>query len=240
MSNAAAEILAHLRTVEGERRRREAEPQLAAKVVAVKAFQQRRFARTYADLLASTRYGAAARFFLDELYGPTDFTHRDAQFARVVPALVRLFPREIVETVAVLAAVHGLSERLDSLLAAALPTAELDSDTYIAAWQSVGHTEERQRQISLTLDIAARLDRLTRRVLVRNSLRLMRGPARAAGLTDLQRFLELGFESFHAMRGAQEFIALVSEREHALVSSLFAASPDQAGASFAQALRSMP
>ena len=46
---------------------------------------------------------------LDELYGPQDFSDRDAQFARVVPALVRLFPQELVETVAVLARLHALS-----------------------------------------------------------------------------------------------------------------------------------
>jgi len=49
------------------------------------------------------RYGPAAHFFLEELYGPRDFADRDTQFARVVPALVRLFPREIVATVAILA-----------------------------------------------------------------------------------------------------------------------------------------
>ena len=74
-------------------------PELQAKVLLLKAFQRQRFARTYEDLLDTPRYGAAARFFLDELYGPTDFTRRDAQFARVVPALVRLFPPEVVETV---------------------------------------------------------------------------------------------------------------------------------------------
>ena len=60
----------------------------------------------------------AARFFLDDLYGPRDFSERDAQFARIVPALVRLFPHEIVGTVQALAALHALSERLDSAMAA--------------------------------------------------------------------------------------------------------------------------
>ena len=51
----------------------------------------------------------------------------------------------------------------------------------------------------------------------------MRGPARAAGLADLQRSLETGFDTFKAMKGADEFIAFIAERERALAAALFAA-----------------
>src|SRR4051812_23857649 len=110
MPASAAAIAAQLSVVEAERARRAEEPGLLARVTDLKAFQQRRFSRTYADLLASARYGPASRYFLDELYGPADFSRRDAQFARVAPAIVRLFPEEVAETVAVLAELHALSE----------------------------------------------------------------------------------------------------------------------------------
>ena len=229
MPTTAATILAHLKTVDDERARRAATPGLDEKVVALKRYQQQRFSHSYADLLESPRYGAAARFFLDELYGPSDFTRRDAQFARVVPALVRLFPTEIVETVAALAELHALSETLDTLMGAQLEEEAIAGIEYVVAWQATGRMAERNTQIALTLDVAGRLDRFTRRVLVRNSLRLMRGPARAAGLTELQRFLEAGFDTFRAMHGAQEFIATVSQRERALASALFAAAVSSPG-----------
>ena len=92
-------ILRELGRVEAERQARQRDPRLAARVLALKRYQQARFARTHADLLADARYGPAARFFLEDLYGPQDFAERDAQFARIVPALVRMFPQEIVETV---------------------------------------------------------------------------------------------------------------------------------------------
>src|SRR5882762_8934506 len=98
MSVTAEAILANLKVVAEERALRAVTPELAAKVAALKEYQQRRFSHTYADLLATERYGAAARFFLVELYGPNDFSRRDTQFARVVPALVRLFPSEVVQT----------------------------------------------------------------------------------------------------------------------------------------------
>ena len=50
---------------------------------------------------------------------------------------------------------------------------------------------------------------------------MMRGPAKAAGLAELQRFLEAGFDTFRAMRGAREFLATIGERERTLAKALF-------------------
>jgi hypothetical protein len=48
-----------------------------------------------------------------------------------------------------------------------------------------------------------------------------RGPARAAGLSELQVFLEKGFDTFRAMQGASDFMCIVDEREHTLARVLF-------------------
>ena len=221
MSSDADKILSELTVVGAERRRRAADPELGRRVIALKAYQQLRFSHTYGDLLASDRYGPAARFFLDELYGPSDFTRRDTQFARVVPALVRLFPREIVQTVATLSRLHALSESLDTEMGSRLLSAPLDAEAYTIAWRATGRATDREQQIALTLDVASMLDRLTRKALIRNSLRLMRGPARAAGLSELQLFLEAGFDTFRAMGGAEDFMRIVDEREHMLSGALF-------------------
>jgi len=226
----AATILAHLQTLDAERRRRAADPTLTDKVVALKAFQQRRFALTYTDLLASERYRAAARFFLDELYGPSDFAARDAQFARVAPAISQLFTDEIAAAIAALTELHALSETLDSAMALELAAPRLTRAGYTRAWQRVARADERERQIALTLDIAERLDRFTQRPLLRNGIRLMRGPALAIGLSELHDLLERSFDTFCTLQGADEFIALVGTRERALAAALFAADPKKLGA----------
>jgi hypothetical protein len=222
MSAPSSIILAHLGTVVAERQRRVADPALGERVRALKAYQQQRFARTHADLLATAHYAAAARFFLDDLYGPQDFSERDAQFARIVPALVRLFPAEIVTTVAALAAVHALSEQLDSAMGqhgAGQPP--LSRAGYVKAWQATGQPDARRQQLALVLQVGRQLDLYTRKRLLRQSLRLMRGPAQAAGLGALQSFLEQGFDVFAAMGGADHFLAKVAEREAALITRLF-------------------
>jgi hypothetical protein len=240
MSSLAATILAHLKSVESERGLRTATKGLAVRVNAVKSYQQRRFSHTYADLLNTPRYGPASRFFLDELYGPNDFTARDDQFARVVPALVRIFPREIVATVAALAHLHALSERLDSVMGRAVDKETIEADDYVSAWLATGRKAERDTQIALTIEVAGRLDRLTRNAVIRNSLRLMRGPARTAGLSALQKFLESGFDTFRAMNGAEEFIAMVEHRERSLAAALFAVKDEPTAQATIQATAMLP
>lgn len=218
-------ILDHLQAVARERQRRREDLALDVRVRAVKAYQHARFAHTYRDLLAQPRYARSARFFLDDLYGPRDFTERDAQFARVVPALVRLFPHDIVLTVRQLGELHALSEQMDTLMAAALQGDAVDALCYLRAWQAVGRPDARERQIALMLDVGRALDRFTRNPLLRHSLRLMRVPARAAGLSALQDFLETGFDTFREMRGAADFLSTISQRERALAAALFAVDP---------------
>ena len=223
MSDIATRILQSLGAVEAERRRRTAAPGLVASVDALKTYQQQRFARTHASLLAHPRYGRATRFFLEELYGPQDFTQRDAQFSRIVPALVRLFPVDTVATVESLAAVHALSERLDTAMALHLDGQAPARASYVRAWQATGESAARARQLDLVMRIGRALDRHTRSFVLRASLKAMRGPARAAGMAALQTFLEAGFDAFGAMNGADEFLATIAARESALSGRLFEA-----------------
>lgn len=225
---AEAAILAHLQSVADERARRASDAPLGERVVALKGYQQRRFKTTYADLLAHPRYAGAANFFLDELYGPSDFTQRDKQFARIVPALVRMFPTEVVRTVEALAELHALSERFDTSMGLVLPSPSVDPEAYARAWQRCGDPAGRERQIAQMQHVGRSLDGLTRKPLLRHSLKLMRAPARAAGMAALQSFLEAGFDTFRGMRGADAFLELVGERERRLAHALFTCHPGDA------------
>ena len=223
MSNEALQaIVDDLARVSQERQRRTSDPALQRAVDAVKLYQQRRFRQSYADLAASPRYARAIRFFLEDLYGPKDFSRRDAEFGRVVPGIVRLFPGELSQAIRDMARLHALSETLDTQMAQHLGACNrLDGADYLRAWQLTGQASARDTQIELVLALGAELDRLTRRPLLRGALRAMRLPARRAGFAELQGFLEEGFGAFHAMRGADEFLATVAQRERAFAKLMF-------------------
>ena len=222
MDDVGRRILEHLAAVRAEREHRASRPALSQRVQALKAYQQARLAHTHGDLLADPRCAPAARFFLDELYGPRDFSSRDAQFARVVPALVRLFPGAVSAIVERVSALHALSEGLDTAMAAALPDGLIDASTYAQAWRTLGRLDAREQQISWVVDIGLALDAHAKRPLLRQTLRWMRGPAQAAGLSDLQAFLETGLDAFARLPCAAEFLDTVSRRERELARALFA------------------
>jgi hypothetical protein len=222
MSADAATILAHLRAVAAERDARAADAALGRRVLVLKTYQHARFTRSHAAMLAHARYGPAAGFFLEDLYGPRDFADRDAQFARIVPAITRMFPHEVVQTVVALAELHALSEQLDSQMATHLPDATWGRADYLQAWQAVGRIDARLHQLDLVLDLGRQLDHFTRKRLLRQTLRVMRGPARAAGLAALQDFLERGFDTFAAMNGAEPFLEEVRILERATIERFFA------------------
>lgn len=221
MQTSAEEIQSHLREVERLREQRSRDPALQAAVTAVKQYQHRRFEQTYSDLLDSPVFAPAARFFLDDLYGPHDFVERDSQFGRIVPALVRLFPTAIVRTVSALAALHALSEDLDSCMATQLASQAIDVGSYGRAWRAVGRQVDREQQIMLMLEIGRALQRYTANPVLRHSLKMMRGPARTAGLGALQSFLETGFDTFRAMKGSGYFLETIAQRERDLANRLF-------------------
>jgi hypothetical protein len=208
------------------------DPLLGQDRLLVRAWQADRLARTYPDLLASPRYGPAAEFFLTDLYGPKDFSARDEALARIIPTLTRMLPAAAIETIGLAVELDALSEELDQRVAAELrrrqPGAhalEVTEASYADAYRAAGSVAERERQIWLVGRIGSALDRLSRKPLIAGALRVMEGPARAAGLGALHDFLARGFAAFRGMRGADEFLALIAARESRVNTRLFAGDP---------------
>jgi len=201
-------------------------PGIAEAVSALKRFQATRFAGTYADLLASPAYAPAARFFLEELYSDRDYAERDAQFARIAHAVERLFPRDVAATAADLARLHALTESLDHAMARMSRLEGRDDVAgYVRAWKLVERRHDRQAQLNAVVSLGTEMARLTRTPGLRLMLKMMRGPAAAAGLSSLQRFLESGFDTFAAVSkqrgGAEQFLSIIQQRERGLMDLLF-------------------
>jgi hypothetical protein len=187
----------------------------------LKRWQSARLAATYADIASEPRYRDATSFFLDDLYGPKDFSSRDQEMLRILPVMRRMLPASAVETAALAIELEALSEDLDQRLAAALPEGPIDEESYGEAYRGSSTLEERERQIDLIVAVGERLDALVRKPFVFTTLKVMRQPARVAGLGDLQDFLERGFQSFRRMDGATEFLAVLRERETRILRCLF-------------------
>ena len=227
MDASAHQIHDALQAVSQLRQQHAADPALAQASATIRRFQARRFQASYADLMHSPRYKAAAAFFLQELYSDKNYAERDQQFARIANTIARIFPQTVVNTAAALAETHALTEQLDDLMArqwladrAEHPQSS-ECARYIRCWRGVGDAAARQRQLDVVLHLGHALNRLTNTLGLRTLLKMMRRPAAAAGLTTLQQFLETGFDAFAGMRGADNFLKVIAERESAWIRSLF-------------------
>lgn len=212
-------------------------PALGAAAMALKRLQARRFAGSYADLLAGGPYAAGARFFLEELYNDREYAERDSQFARIAGPVEKLFPRDVAETAGALAELHALTESLDYAMARCVGAgvgAGAGADRqevldYVRAWRSVGRRADREAQLTRVVAIGAELARLTRLPGLAAMLKMMRGPAAMAGLSALQRFLEAGFDTFTTLArsrgGVDTFLGTIRQREQALLRLLYEGEP---------------
>lgn len=197
---------------------------LSTAVHQVKQLQARRFRATYADFLAHPRFAAAARFFLNELYGEHDFAQRDEQFGRIAGAIERLFPEAVADLAVDLAETHALTETLDHEMAnhwLAQDNSCSYAERYVRSWRLTGERAQRDRQLAVVQHMGHELQRLTRMKSLLIALKLMRTPAQAAGLSALQQFLENGFSSFATLRDSETFLAAISERERRWIDTLF-------------------
>jgi hypothetical protein len=215
---------------------------LAKSLSAVKALQARRFAGTYADLLANPVYAPSARFFLEELYSAQDYSARDAQFARIAGAIERTFPGSVVATVLALAKLHRQTEELDMAMAQQLCNEKYSYEpmSYLGAWRKIGQRDLRYWQLSTVLEIGRALGRYTRKPGLRLMLKMMRHPAELAGMGSLQRFLESGFDHFAGMArqpaAVDAFLDTIRTRETAWINRLFDAASDKCVADLLQVL----
>lgn len=207
---------------------RDQNPILAGALARLGEWQSRRLRATYADLAADARYAEAIEFFQQDLYGGGDFSRRDADLQRVIPVMMRLLPEPMVGALALAVELSALSHELDRVLLSRLPRADryFTVAEYCRAYRRTGNFALRRRQIKLVGDVGIMLDRYVGKPLVRTALAMMRQPAKIAGLSALQEFLERGVDAFRRMNGAAEFLATIETRETAIHEAIVAGSLD--------------
>lgn len=203
---------------------------LHERLLQLKCWQVQRLSDTYADLLVHPRYGPATEFFRNDLYGPKDFSQRDRDVERIYSTMVKIMPAGALQAVATALELEALSEELDLELAELLGdklavNANLTAEQYAEAYRSTGRRPERERQITLIGKLGDDLFGLVKVPLLYTSLKLMRQPAKLAGLATLQDFLERGFNVFRQMSSAAEFLGIIVQRETRIMEQIFSQHP---------------
>jgi len=227
----AAMLLKHIQRGKALRLKHEADAALASKMPLLRKWQSDRLSATYEELLANKRYQPATAFFLSDLYGPNDFSQRDRDIERLFSTLVRLLPDYLIQIAANAAELNALSAELDFELLGVL-VGELDvteaitQEVYAEAYRRCDNYDLRKHQIALLKRLGEDLDAIVFKPLVYNTVRMLKIPALLAGFSALQNFLERGFNAFHHMQGADEFLGTIVTRETQILDRIYASHPD--------------
>ena len=205
-----------------------------ADIEALEYWQKERITSTYADLQEKPRYQAATRFFVDDLYAPSNVVDRDADLERMYPTMIRLLPDGVLTTISKSIELQADTLALDLKMVEAMhelgdDPRDINAITYAKAFRHLQNVEERRHQVELIMAVGRELDHYVHIPLVYATLKMARLPARMAGLSDLQEFLEDGFSAFRSMGNATDFLATIRRRELAILEAIMAGHEDPFG-----------
>lgn len=197
----------------------------------LRQWQSERLARTYADLLADKRYRPACLFFLSDIYAPRDFSQRDHDVERIHAFLSRVVPAQMLQLLTDVVELNSVTNALDQQLVMVLTsklnvTGDLTPELYAEGYRLCDNYVERLHQIDLITRVVVQVAEGARLMVVGAAMKVVRGPARRAGWTELFDYLEHGYDAFKRMRDVKTFVQLVEQRETRILDQIFSGHPD--------------
>jgi hypothetical protein len=222
MSNTIEKIIQHLQDTE-QMNLLIAQHDLTESIKKLQTWQTKRLLITHDDLWQSKRFKPAMQFFVDELYGPKDFSQRDIELARVVPTMGKILPLKGLISLEASLRLNCLSLELDIALVQELGSEEISRSSYFDCYRQSDNKPKREEQIQLLENLGLDLAQVVKITGISAILLLSRKPAKLAGVESLHDFLEKGFKSFKKLGEVHDFIDPIINRERELMHSLYAA-----------------
>lgn len=184
--------------------------------LALQIFQSNRLRRDYSDLAEIPQYEPVGEFFFSELYGPRDFTRRDAE-ARRLQTLLHVLPgvhlRDIEQVLALLEITNGLDDDLARQMVAEGVHVDFDEPTYERLYREADNYVDRAEQLELIRDCLYNVFRLSRSALLGVALHRTGLVARLAGFEMGHDFLRKGYDALQRVSSIDMFAETIYSRE---------------------------
>ena len=187
----------------------------------------------YEDLRHRPGYGDAIDYIVADMVGP-EIASRDAELARVVPMMSRVLPGGALSALALAlelnARVLTINLAIEDVLRPSLVrSADISERDYCLASRSVADFTECESLIAMTRRAGESLQHIVRIPMIGTTLKMMRGPARLAGVGGLQVFLERGHRIFTAIEDVPALLDTVEARMTRVFRRVFEAPEAQLG-----------
>lgn len=219
MNNSTQQIIRHLHGVRTLQEVAE-KAGLIPTIRTVQAWQCKRLLVSHQGMYQQKRFRPAVEFFINELYGPNDFSQRDQDIARIVPKMSKFLPEKALCSLASALHLNTLSFELDFDLAKQLVDTEINRDSYAKAYINCDNLANRQQQIDYIRTLGNDLADVVKMKGIASLLFISRKPAKMAGVLALHEFLEKGFKSFKNLGNVEDFIIPVVNKESEIMQQL--------------------
>jgi hypothetical protein len=184
--------------------------------LALQIFQANRLRRDYRDLAEMPQYAAVGEFFFAEMYGPRDFSDRDAQ-SRRLQHFLHMVPGVHLRDVEQVLTLLELTYRLDDALARAMHAAGVgvgfDEPTYERFYRAADNYADRLRQLQLVDSSLRNVFQLSRSALLGVALHRSHLIARLAGIDVVHDFLTKGYDALRPVAEIDTFAVTIYNRE---------------------------
>lgn len=196
-------------------------PVRAYMLSAIKQFERNRLRYSYKDFSEKKAYRLAVEFMIEELFCK-DQRKRDLEMEQAYPAMIRLLPEYVLGTVLSAIEFSILTVNYETCLAKHFQDTvkDIDESIYCQAFRAADCRLHREAQLALLLKVGQDLDLIVHKPFIGATLKLCRQPARLAGLTELQHFLEQGLYAFKSMQNSALLLQTFSEREQQIIESI--------------------
>ena len=219
MSNSTKQIIRHLHGISTMQEIANKAGLIPA-IREVQVWQCKRLLASHQQMYQQKRFKPAVEFFINELYGPNDFSQRDQDIARIVPKMSKFLPEKALQSLASALHLNTLSFELDFSLAKQLVGTEINRDSYAKAYVSCDNLANRQQQIDYIRTLGNDLAEVVKMKGISSLLFISRKPAKMAGVLALHEFLVKGFKAFKNLGNVEDFIIPVVNKEHQIMQQL--------------------
>ena len=189
-------------------------------IKAVQTWQCQRLLITHQDMYQQKRFKPAVAFFINELYGPNDFSQRDQDIARLVPKMSRILPDKALQSLASALHLNKLSFELDYDIAKHIEGQPITRDSYAKAYVDCDNLAARRQQIDFTYMLGKNLADVVKMKGIKTLLFISRKPAKMAGVLALHEFLERGYKAFKHLGNVNDFIPPIINTEQDIMRQL--------------------
>ncbi len=203
-------------------------PVLARRLLEVQHWQKQRMQNTHRDFFAKPQHQLMTAYFLDRLYGASDFKELAVQIRRLIKhaqIVEKIIPASALKTGDAGVELAVLSIELDEAVAKYLlqhypAEAPIHDEMMRLAYIAVDQADHRHHQMRLLEILGEKLDMYVRSRMVKTAFKLAKGMAYRYRVDPIYDFIDEGFKAMEPLESAKSFVAVFTAKEKQIIDAV--------------------